>query len=102
MNKRFDFDREKLQGFDYLIGTDEAGRGPGAGPVFAAAVCFISYDDRLSKLNDSKQLSEKVREELFDIIKENSIWAIYQKVLHVLFHLIALNHLVLINDHHKK
>ena len=78
MNKRFDFDREKLQGYDYVIGTDEAGRGPGAGPVFAAAVCFTSYDVRLSKLNDSKQLSEKVREELFDIIKENSIWAIYQ------------------------
>lgn len=78
MNKRFDFDREKLQGFDYIIGTDEAGRGPGAGPVFAAAVCFTSYDERLSKLNDSKQLSEKMREELYDVIKENSIWAIYQ------------------------
>ncbi len=78
MNKRFDFDKENQKGFDFLIGTDEAGRGPGAGPVFAAAVCFTSYDERLEKLNDSKQLSEKVREELFDIIKENSIWAIYQ------------------------
>ena len=78
MNKRFDFDKENQKGFDFLIGTDEAGRGPGAGPVFAAAVCFTSYDERLDKLNDSKQLSEKVREELFDIIKENSIWAIYQ------------------------
>lgn len=78
MNKRFDFDKDKQQGFDFVIGTDEAGRGPGAGPVFAAAVCFISYDERLEKLNDSKQLSEKVREELFDAIKDNSIWAIYQ------------------------
>lgn len=78
MNKRFDFDKENKKGFDYLIGTDEAGRGPGAGPVFAAAVCFTSYDEQLEKLNDSKQLSEKVREELFDVIKENSIWAIYQ------------------------
>lgn len=78
MNKRFDFDKENQKGFDYLIGTDEAGRGPGAGPVFAAAVYFTSYDERLEKLNDSKQLSEKVREELFDVIKENSIWAIYQ------------------------
>ena len=78
MNKRFDFDKENQKGFDYLIGTDEAGRGPGAGPVFAAAVFFTSYDERLEKLNDSKQLSEKVREELFDVIKENSIWAIYQ------------------------
>ena len=73
MNKRFDFDKENQTGFDYLIGTDEAGRGPGAGPVFAAAVYFTSSDERLSKLNDSKQLSEKVREELYDVIKENSI-----------------------------
>ena len=78
MNKRFDFDKENQKGFDYLIGTDEAGRGPGAGPVFAAAVYFTSYDERLEKLNDSKQLSEKVREKLFEVIKENSIWAIYQ------------------------
>lgn len=78
MNKRFDFDKEKQQGLDFIIGTDEAGRGPGAGPVFAAAVCFTSYDERLEKLNDSKQLSEKVREELFDVIKENSIFAICQ------------------------
>lgn len=78
MNKRFDFDKEKQKSFDYIIGTDEAGRGPGAGPVFAAAVCFISYDEKLEKLNDSKQLSEKVREELFDVIKDNSIYAICQ------------------------
>lgn len=78
MNKLFDFDKQKINSYDYLIGTDEAGRGPGAGPVFAAAVCFTSFDERLNKLNDSKQLTEKVREELFDIIKENSIYAIYQ------------------------
>lgn len=82
MNKRFDFDKEKIKGFDYLIGTDEAGRGPGAGPVFAAAVCFTSIDKKLKiqleKLNDSKQISEKVREELFDVIINNSIYAIYQ------------------------
>lgn len=78
MNKRFDFDREKQQGFDFIIGTDEAGRGPGAGPVFAAAVCFTAYNEKFEKLNDSKQLSEKVREELFEVIKENSIYAIYQ------------------------
>lgn len=78
MNKLFDFDKQKINSYDYLIGTDEAGRGPGAGPVFAAAVCFTSFDERLNKLNDSKQLTEKVREELFDVIKENSIYAIYQ------------------------
>jgi ribonuclease HII len=78
MNKRFDFDKEKQNSIDCIIGTDEAGRGPGAGPVFAAAVCFTSYDERFEKLNDSKQLSEKIREELFDVIKQNSIYAIYQ------------------------
>ena len=78
MNKLFDFDKEKITNYDFVIGTDEAGRGPGAGPVFAAAVCFTSFDERLNKLNDSKQLTEKVREELFDIIKENSVYAIYQ------------------------
>lgn len=60
-----------------LIGTDEAGRGPGAGGVFAAAVCFANRDEeliaRLSCLNDSKKLSKKKREELYDIILENTV-----------------------------
>lgn len=67
------------QGYDYIIGTDEAGRGPGAGSVYASAVCFKNYDNLeniLSKLNDSKKLSEKTREELFPLIKENSIYSI--------------------------
>ena len=79
-NKRFDFDKELVKGFDYLIGTDEAGRGPGAGPVFAAAVCFTKVDKKLiellEKLNDSKQISEKIRNELFEIIVNNSIYSI--------------------------
>jgi len=74
----FDFDIQNKKDFDYVIGTDEAGRGPGAGPVFAAAVCFKEITDELyekiSVLNDSKQLSEKKREELFDVIKSNSIY----------------------------
>lgn len=62
--------REK--GFKCIAGVDEAGRGPLAGPVFAAAVilpenCFIPG------LNDSKKLSEKKREELFDIICEKAV-----------------------------
>ncbi len=71
----FKFDR----GFDadLLIGTDEAGRGPGAGGVFASAVCFKSLDEdllqKLSCLNDSKKLSKKKREELYGIILENTI-----------------------------
>lgn len=82
MNKRFEFDKENQKNYDFLIGTDEAGRGPGAGPVFAAAVCFKSADKemliKLEKLNDSKQLSEKIREELFDVIIKNSIYSIKQ------------------------
>lgn len=60
-----------------VIGTDEAGRGPGAGGVFASAVYFANLDKRLisqlSDLNDSKKLSKKKREELYEIILENSI-----------------------------
>ncbi len=80
MNKLFEFDKKKQKDIDFLIGTDEAGRGPGAGGVFAAAVCFTSVDKALiktlDKINDSKQLTEKVRDELFDIIKANSIYSI--------------------------
>lgn len=60
-----------------IIGTDEAGRGPGAGGVFASAVYFANPDKKLisqlSGLNDSKKLSKKKREELYEIILENSI-----------------------------
>jgi ribonuclease HII len=60
-----------------VIGTDEAGRGPGAGGVFASAVYFNALNDelieQLSKLNDSKKLSKKAREELYDIILNNTI-----------------------------
>lgn len=68
--------------FDYLhkrvlIGSDEAGRGPAAGGVFASAVCFNKPSrelaERLASMNDSKKLSKKCREELFDIIKDNTI-----------------------------
>ena len=60
-----------------IIGTDEAGRGPGAGGVFASAVYFNSLDndliEKLSCLNDSKKLSKKKREELFETILKNTI-----------------------------
>ena len=52
MNKLFLFDKEQHKNYDLLIGTDEAGRGPGAGPVFAAAVCFKNYDKELISLFD--------------------------------------------------
>lgn len=76
-NNLFIFDREILPEKVLVIGTDEAGRGPGAGDVVAAAVYFPNPDKSLVqdlvKLDDSKKLTEKIREELFDIILENSI-----------------------------
>lgn len=51
-----------------IVGVDEAGRGPLAGPVVAAAVKLKEYDERLAKINDSKKLSEKMRESLFDVV----------------------------------
>ena len=55
-----------------IVGVDEAGRGPLAGPVVAAAVIFPRTYNNID-INDSKQLSEKKREALFDVIKENAI-----------------------------
>ncbi|MGN1125129.1 MAG: ribonuclease HII [Candidatus Gastranaerophilaceae bacterium] len=69
------FEFDKNQECAFLLGTDEAGRGPAAGGVFAASVHINNYDieKELSKLNDSKKLSKKVREELFDIILNNTV-----------------------------
>ena len=55
-----------------IVGVDEAGRGPLAGPVVAAA-CILSRAYNNKKINDSKQHSEKKREELFEIIKKDAI-----------------------------
>ena len=54
-------------GCSCICGVDEAGRGPLAGPVFAAAV-ILPFGIEIKNLNDSKKLSEKVRERLFDEI----------------------------------
>mgnify|MGYP003294327695 CR=1 FL=1 len=55
-----------------IVGVDEAGRGPLAGPVVAAA-CILARAYINKEINDSKQLSEKKREELFEIIKKDAI-----------------------------
>ena len=60
------------QGIEYIAGTDEAGRGPLAGPVVAAAV-ILPKGLIITGVNDSKQLTEKKREELFDIINEKAL-----------------------------
>lgn len=61
-----------LCGFKYICGVDEAGRGPLAGPVCAAAV-ILPQDIEIEGLNDSKKLSERKREALFDVIKEKAV-----------------------------
>lgn len=59
-------------GHQYIAGVDEAGRGPLAGPVVAAAV-ILPQNFKLLGLNDSKQLSAKQRDTFFDLIKEQAI-----------------------------
>lgn len=69
----YDFEHEKrAQGYKYICGMDEAGRGPLAGPVFAAAV-ILPEDYEIEGVNDSKKLSEKKREKLFDEIIEHAL-----------------------------
>lgn len=58
-------------GYKNVIGVDEAGRGPLAGPVVAAAVILKEYTEELDEINDSKKLTEKKREKLYDIIMKN-------------------------------
>ncbi|MBO5375031.1 MAG: ribonuclease HII [Clostridia bacterium] len=62
----------KCDSIKMICGVDEAGRGPLMGPVVAAA-CILPEGFILEGLNDSKKLTEKKREALFDIIKENAI-----------------------------
>lgn len=62
----------RLKGYKLVCGVDEAGRGPLAGPVCAAAV-ILPEDIEIEGLNDSKKLSEKKRELLFDVIKEKAV-----------------------------
>ena len=67
---------QKQNGYSFICGVDEAGRGPLAGPVCAAAV-ILPEDAEIEGLNDSKKLTEKKREALFDIVKEKAIaWSV--------------------------
>lgn len=76
----FEKERERgLSGYGFIIGIDEVGRGPLAGPVVAAAVWYRQADfaipENLEKdfalIRDSKKLSEKQREKIFDVIQEH-------------------------------
>ncbi|MBQ9984732.1 MAG: ribonuclease HII [Oscillospiraceae bacterium] len=69
----WEFDNEyRGCGYKHVCGVDEAGRGPLAGPVFAAAV-ILPADIEIEGLNDSKKISEKKRDKLFDIICEKAL-----------------------------
>lgn len=63
---------QKSQGFQMICGVDEAGRGPLAGPVCAAAV-ILPESVNIPGLNDSKKLSDKRRREMYPLIKEQAI-----------------------------
>ena len=60
------------EGYSLICGVDEAGRGPLAGPVYAAAV-ILPRDIVIDGLNDSKKLTEKKRDALFDVITERAL-----------------------------
>ncbi|MBR4726360.1 MAG: ribonuclease HII [Clostridia bacterium] len=60
------------RGFTSICGVDEAGRGPLAGPVYAAAV-ILPPEFEIPGLNDSKKLSEKKRDQLFDVIRAQAV-----------------------------
>ena len=71
---------EMYDTFSYICGIDEAGRGPLAGPVVAGAV-ILPKGKRILYVNDSKKLSEKKRDELFDVIKEEALS--YLSLIHI-------------------
>ena len=60
------------EGYNYICGIDEAGRGPLAGPVVVAAV-IMPKDSMIEGVNDSKKVSEKKREKLYELIIEEAI-----------------------------
>jgi len=69
----FEYENRKYaEGYKAVCGCDEAGRGPLCGPVVAAAV-ILPRDVVIEGLNDSKKLTEKKREKLFDVIKERAV-----------------------------
>ena len=73
MNQMWEIENEHFaRGIELICGVDEAGRGPLAGPVCAAAVILPKYVE-IPGLNDSKKLTDKRRRELFPVIKETAI-----------------------------
>jgi len=73
----WEYERQSREaGFELICGCDEAGAGPLAGPVYAAAV-ILPFGAEIPGLNDSKKLTEKKREALFPVVKELAdAWAV--------------------------
>lgn len=67
--KKYEYENEQ---YGYVCGIDEVGRGPFAGPVVACAV-ILPANSQILYLNDSKKLSEKKREELYDVIMKEAV-----------------------------
>ena len=67
--KKYEYENEQ---YGFVCGIDEVGRGPLAGPVVACAV-ILSANSQILYLNDSKKLSEKKREELYDVIMKEAV-----------------------------
>ena len=73
LEKMLEYEKELYsKGYEYICGIDEAGRGPLCGPVVAAAV-ILKNGDKIEGVNDSKKLSEKKREQIFEEIKERAV-----------------------------
>ena len=74
---QWQYEQEALEaGYTRICGCDEAGAGPLAGPVYAAAV-ILPFGTEIDGLNDSKKLTEKRREALFPVIQERALaWAV--------------------------
>lgn len=69
----YEYENElKQKGYKYIVGTDEVGRGPMAGPLVVASV-ILPENEIIEGLNDSKKLTPKKREELAKIIKEKAV-----------------------------
>lgn len=73
LEKMLEYEKELYsKGYECICGIDEAGRGPLCGPVVAAAV-ILKPGDKIEGVNDSKKLSEKKREIVFEAIKERAL-----------------------------
>lgn len=73
LEKMLEYEKDLYaKGYEYICGIDEAGRGPLCGPVVAAAV-ILKKGDKIEGVNDSKKLSEKKREQVYEAIKERAV-----------------------------